>query len=328
MSAEPYDIVALGDAIVDVLARRDDAFLAACGVEKGTMRLLADADAAALARAMQDSGTVDEIPGGSAANTLAGVAAQGARARFIGQTGADRLGTVFAQHMDALRIDFDTPPVAEAPTGRCFILISPDAQRTMQTAPGASHLLTRDALDEDAIRSARILFLEGYLWGPDTPRGAMVRAIEIARRETRTVAFTLSDSIVIPGRRDSLARLVADGGVDILFANEYEACLMAGVPDAETAIAALAAQVPTLVVTKGAEGALAIAGGERVEIAAAPVDTVIDTTGAGDQFAAGFLAAHARGGDIAQCLHGGAEAAAAVIAHVGARPLMTEKGNG
>ncbi|WP_239806172.1 adenosine kinase [Croceicoccus hydrothermalis] len=326
MSAEPYDIVALGDAIVDVLARRDDAFLGACGVEKGTMRLLGDADAAALARAMHDSGTVDEIPGGSAANTLAGVAAQGARARFIGQTGADRLGTLFAQHMDALRVDFDTPPIADAPTGRCFILISPDAQRTMQTAPGASHLLTRDALDEDAIRSARILFLEGYLWGPETPRGAMVRAIEIARREQRKVAFTLSDSIVIPGRRDSLARLVADGGVDILFANEYEACLMAGVPDAEMAIAALAQQVPTLVVTKGAEGALAMAGGERVEIAAAPVETVIDTTGAGDQFAAGFLATHARGGDIAQCLHGGAAAAAAVIAHVGARPLMNPKG--
>ncbi|WP_066554982.1 adenosine kinase [Croceicoccus bisphenolivorans] len=321
MASEPLDIVALGDAIVDVLARRDDAFLDASGVTKGTMRLLSDGEAEALAQAMAGSGVVEEVPGGSAANTLAGAAAAGARCRFIGQTGDDRLGTLFAAHMHALDIRFDTPPIRHAPTGRCFILVSPDGERTMQTNPAASHRLNVDALDEGAIRAAKFLFLEGYLWGPDAPRAAMRRAIEIAHAEGRRIAFTLSDSIALPGRRDSLARLVADGGVDILFANEYEACLMAGVETPAEAIAKLGPQVPTLVLTKGAHGAMAIANGEKIEIPAAPVPEVVDTTGAGDQFAAGFMAAQVRGEDIRASLEHGARAAASVITHVGARPI-------
>ncbi|RVQ65781.1 adenosine kinase [Croceicoccus ponticola] len=321
MPDEPFDIVAIGDAIVDVLARRDDAFLAETGVAKGTMRLLQDAEADALVAAMRESGPVSEVPGGSAANTLAGAAAAGARCRFIGQTGDDRLGTLFGAHMHALEIAFDTPPLRHAPTGRCLILVSPDGERTMQTNPGASHHLTPDALDEEAIRAAKFLFLEGYLWGPETPRAAMRRAIEIAHAAGRRIAFTLSDSIALPGRRDSLAKLVADGGVDILFANEYEACLMANVDRPDQAIALLSAQVSTLVLTKGARGAMAIARGERVEIPAAPVPEVVDTTGAGDQFAAGFLAAQVRGDDLRGSLEHGARAAASVITHVGARPV-------
>lgn len=321
MAREPLDILALGDAIVDVLARRDDAFMAQSGVTKGTMRLLADADAEALASAMASSGRIEEVPGGSAANTLAGAAAAGARCGFVGQTGDDRLGTLFASHMHALDIEFDTPPLPHAPTGRCFILVSPDGERTMQTNPAASHRLTSGALDEEMIRSARFLFLEGYLWGPDTPRAAMRRAIELAHAEGRRIAFTLSDSIALPGRRDSLAKLVADGGVDILFANEYEACLMAGVDNPAEAIARLSPQVATLVLTKGPHGAMAVSNGDMVEVPAAPVPEVIDTTGAGDQFAAGFLAAQVRGEDIQASLEHGARAAASVITHVGARPI-------
>jgi len=324
MARESYDIVALGDAIVDVLARRSDRFLDECGVVKGTMRLLGDAEADHLVAAMFASGPVDEVPGGSAANTLAGAAAAGARCRFIGQTGADRLGELFAAHMHALNIDFDTPPLADAPTGRCLILVSPDGERTMQTNPAASHRLTTETLDEDAVRGAKMLFLEGYLWGPDTPRAAMRRAIEIAHAEGRRIAFTLSDSIALPGRRDSLARLVADGGVDVLFANEYEACLMAASATVEEAIARLAPQVTTLVLTRGADGAMAVHQGQRIEIPAVQVERVVDTTGAGDQFAAGFIAAQVRGMDAEESLRAGAQAAADIITRIGARPVALD----
>lgn len=317
---EPFDIIALGDAIVDVLARRDDAFLRARGVVKGTMTLVSDALAADLARALAAGGPVDEVPGGSAANTLAGAVAAGLRCGFVGQTGDDRCGALFAAEMRAQGIAFATPPLPGEATGRCFIVIGPDGERTMQTAPGASHRLHMGALDEATIRSARLLFLEGYLWGPKMPRAAMRRAIEWARGERRTIAFTLSDSIALPGRRDSLARLVADGGVDILFANEAEACLMAGTTEVDEALARLAPQVAMLVVTRGARGAVAIAAGERAEVPAVPVAQVVDTTGAGDQFAAGFLAAHVKGADMAAALAAGAQAAAAIIARVGARP--------
>ncbi|MDR7101651.1 adenosine kinase [Croceicoccus sp. BE223] len=321
MARESYDIVALGDAIVDVLAKRSDRFLDECGVVKGTMRLLGDAEADTLVAAMHASGPVDEVPGGSAANTLAGAAALGARCAFIGQTGADRLGDLFAAHMHALDIDFATPPLANVPTGRCLILVSPDGERTMQTNPAASHRLTAETLDEDAVRAARMLFLEGYLWGPDKPRAAMRRAIELAHAEGRAIAFTLSDSIALPGRRDSLAALVADGGVDVLFANEYEACLMAATATVEEAIARLSPQVPTLVLTRGAQGAMAIHAGERIEIPALQVEKVVDTTGAGDQFAAGFIAAQVRGLDVEASLRSGAAAAADIITRIGARPV-------
>lgn len=320
MASDALDIVAIGDAVVDVLARRDDVFLYAARLTKGTMRLLTDDEAEALAGAMAKSGAVEEMPGGAAANTLAGAAAAGARCRFIGQTGADRLGALFAAHLHALGITFDTPPTPAAPTGRCFVTITPDGERTMQTAPGASHLLAPEALDEGAIRAARVLFLEGYLWGPERPRAAMQRAMELARSGGGRIAFALTDSIALPGRRDSIAALVASGAVDVLFANEREAQILAGCGDGEAAIAALAGRVGKLVVTRGARGAVAVAGGQRVEVVAVPVANVVDTTGAGDQFAAGYLAKEVAGADLAAALAAGARAAAAVIGHVGARP--------
>jgi sugar/nucleoside kinase (ribokinase family) len=190
----------------------------------------------------------------------------------------------------------------------------------MNTSPGASHELTPQALDEALIRSAAVTFLEGYLWGPERPRAAMLRAAEIAHAAGRTVAFTLSESLCIPGRREGVRAMIDEGTVDILFGNEDEIRHLTGHGNLDASIAELAGSVATLVVTKGADGALAVEGGQRVEVAAAPVTRVVDTTGAGDLFAAGFLAARCRGRNLASCLEAGARCAAEIISHFGARP--------
>ena len=318
MTSPSLDIVAIGDAIVDVIATCDDRFLADRGLPKGQMQLLDAAAADALYAAM---GSARETSGGSAANSMAGVAAMGGRAGFIGQVADDQLGSIFRHDMHALGVRFDTPPIAgDAPTGRCLILVTPDAQRTMNTCPGASHLLRPEALDEALIRGAAVLYLEGYLWGPDLPRAAMERAVAIAHDAGREVAFTLSESVCIAGRREGFARMIETGGVDLLFANEDEARQLTGCGSLDEALGALAVKVPTLVVTRGAAGAIAVAQGVRTDVPAAPVARVVDTTGAGDLFAAGFLAARCRGAPVERCLQTGALAAAEIISHFGARP--------
>jgi sugar/nucleoside kinase (ribokinase family) len=312
------DIVAIGDAIVDVIATCEDSFLDANGLTKGSMQLLSPEQADALYDAM---GPAREISGGSAANSMAGVAALGLDAGFIGQVADDQLGAIFAHDMTSLGVRFETPPINDSlPTGRCLILVTPDAQRTMNTCPGASHELTPQRLDEQMIRSASITFLEGYLWGPERPRHAMLRAAQIAHEAGRTVAFTLSESLCIPGRKEGVLGMIDGGMVDVLFANEDEAMLLAGAGDLDGALAKLWPLVATLVVTRGPAGAMAIEGGSRVEIPAAPVEKVVDTTGAGDLFAAGFLAARCRARPLERCLEAGAQAAAEVISHFGARP--------
>jgi sugar/nucleoside kinase (ribokinase family) len=190
----------------------------------------------------------------------------------------------------------------------------------MNTCPGASHELTAARLDEDLIRSAAIVYLEGYLWGPDRPRAAMERAVAIAHDAGRKVAFTLSESVSIAGRKESFARMIDAGGIDLLFANEDELFQLAGRTDLEGALADIAAKVPTLVVTRGPAGAIAIEDGRRIDIPAAPLTTLVDTTGAGDLFAAGFLTARCKGTDLQRQLWTGAIAAAEVISHFGARP--------
>jgi sugar/nucleoside kinase (ribokinase family) len=312
------DVVAIGDAIVDVIATADDSFLATHGLTKGSMQLLSTEQADALYSAM---GPAREISGGSAANSMAGVAALGLDAGFIGQTANDQLGAIFAHDMTSLGVRFETPPLEDGlPTGRCLIVVTPDAQRTMNTCPGASHELTPAALNEQMIRSAAVTFLEGYLWGPERPRHAMLRAAQIAHEAERTVAFTLSESLCIPGRKEGVLGMIEGGMIDILFANEDEALLLAGATDLDAAVGRLQALVGTLIVTRGAAGALAIERGRRVEIRAAPVEKVVDTTGAGDLFAAGFLAARCRARPLERCLEAGALAAAEVISHFGARP--------
>ena len=319
MTSRNLDILAIGDAIVDVIATCDDEFLQQHALPKGSMQLLTPAEADRLYDAM---GSARETSGGSAANTMAGVAAMGGRAAFIGQVAKDQLGTIFAHDMRALGVQFDTPALAgDLPTGRCLILVTPDAQRTMNTCPGASHQLAPEALDEALIRSAAILYLEGYLFGPELPRRAMMRAVEFAHAAGNQVAFTVSDSVVLDGRRDGLLAMIEGGGIDLLFANEDEAMMLTGTSELDGAIAALQPNVPALVVTRGAAGALAIEKGTRTDVPAVQVQKVIDTTGAGDLFAAGFLAARAKGHGIDRQLMTGGIAAAEVIGHFGARPV-------
>jgi sugar/nucleoside kinase (ribokinase family) len=318
VTAPDLDVVAIGDAIVDVIAACDDSLLEERGLTKGSMRLLSPAEADELYAAM---GPAREVSGGSAANSMAGVAALGGRAAFIGQVADDQLGEIFAHDMTSLGVRFETPPLSGGPpTGRCLILVTPDAQRTMNTSPGASHELTPAALDEELIRSAAVTFLEGYLWGPEQPRAAMLRAAEIAHEADRTVAFTLSESLCIPGRREGVNSMIERGTVDILFGNEDEVRQLSGCGELDECLAALAGAVPTLIVTRGAAGAVGVEGGRRVEIPAAPVERVVDTTGAGDLFAAGFIAARCRGHGLERCLEAGSLAAAEVISHFGARP--------
>ena len=323
MADASLDILAMGDAIVDVIASCDDAFLTTHGLPKGSMQLLTPEDADRLYAAM---GVAREMSGGSAANSMAGVAAMGGRAAFIGQVAEDQLGLIFEHDMHALGVRFDTPSlVGGPPTGRCLILVTPDAQRTMNTCPGASHELSPDKLDRELIASAAILYLEGYLWGPDKPRAAMMEAVRIAHSAGRKVAFTLSESVCIAGRKEGFAQMIDSGGVDLLFANQDEALQLTGRLDLDHALTDLKAKVPTLVITRGPEGAIAIEHGEQISIPAAPVSEVVDTTGAGDLFAAGFLTARCKGASLERCLWTGAIAAAEVIKHFGARPITDLK---
>jgi sugar/nucleoside kinase (ribokinase family) len=266
-------------------------------------------------------GPAREISGGSAANTLAGMAALGAQCAFIGQVADDQLGAVFSHDIRAVGIDFDTPPrKGEPPTARCLIFVTPDAQRTMNTFLGASQFLPPAALDDATVASAAILYLEGYLWDPEEPRSAMRRAIEVARGAGRKVAFTASESFVIERHGDDFRALIEEGKIDILFVNEHELATLTGEKDFEAGVSAVAGKVPVLVATRSEKGAIATAGGQRAEVAAEPVARVVDTTGAGDLFAAGFLTGHARGESLERCLRMGAICAAEVISHYGARP--------
>ncbi|MXO86886.1 adenosine kinase [Altererythrobacter aurantiacus] len=318
MSEPRYDVIAIGNAIVDVIASCEDDLIEELGLNRGGMTLVDTERATELYDAM---GPAREISGGSAANTLAGLASLGAQCAFIGQVADDQLGEVFAHDIRAAGIDFDTEArEGEPPTGRCLIFVTPDGERTMNTFLGASQFLPEAALTEEAIRSASILYLEGYLWDPEEPRGAMRRAISVARGAGRKVAFTASESFVIDRHGDDFRALIEEGMIDILFVNEGELATLTGETEFEDGIAALKDKLPVLVATRGPNGAVALAGGERAEVAAEPVAKVVDTTGAGDQFAAGFLSGHVKGEPLERCLRRGALAAAEVIAHYGPRP--------
>ena len=318
MTQPVLDVVAIGNAIVDVIARSDDAFLASHALAKGSMQLI-DADTAEAL--YDDMGAAMEVSGGSAANTLAGLAALGKTCGFIGQVRDDVLGKVFSHDIRALGIRYDTPVRTQEPgTARCLVLVTPDAQRTMNTFLGASQYLPASAIDLDLIASAGILYLEGYLWDPEEPRAAMRAAIDAARGAGRKVAFTLSDGFVIDRHRDDFLALIEGGQIDILFSNEGEICALAQTEDFEAALARFAPKVPLLISTRSEKGAVAIAGGARFSCSAQAVEHVVDTTGAGDLFAAGFLAGYVEGLPVEACLKLGAAAAAEIISHYGARP--------
>ena len=324
MTNPRYDVVAIGNAIVDVLAHTDDAFITAEGMAKGSMQLMFSPQEADALYAKMASGI--EASGGSAANTVAGIAALGGQCGFIGQLADDQLGQVFAHDIRAMGVAFNTPARAGEPTtARCLIFVTPDGQRTMNTFLGASQFLPAAALDHDLIADSAILYLEGYLWDPEEPRAAMRAAIDTARAAGRRVAFTLSDVFCISRHRADFLALMADGLIDILFANEAEILSLMETDDVEAAVARAAAQVPLLVVTRSEKGAMAIAGTTRAEVPAEPIDAIVDTTGAGDLFAAGFLHGQAQGLGLEASLRMGAICAAEIISHFGARPMCDLK---
>jgi len=324
VTAPVHDVVAIGNAIVDILAQAEDSFIEEIGVAKGSMQLMFSPEEADALYAKMGPGR--EVSGGSAANTVAGIAALGGRCAFIGQVADDQLGQVFAHDLRATGVDFGTEVRAGQPTtARCLIFVTPDGQRTMNTFLGASQFLPEKALDRDVIAGGAILYLEGYLWDPEEPRAAMRAAIGIARDAGRKVAFTLSDVFCISRHGGDFRKLIAEGLIDILFANENELLALAELDDCEEAIAKIAAQVPVLVVTRSEKGAIAVSNGERAAVPAEPIEKVVDTTGAGDLFAAGFLHGQAQGWSLEKSLKLGAVCAAEIISHYGARPEVNMK---
>jgi sugar/nucleoside kinase (ribokinase family) len=313
-----YEVLAIGNAIVDVIAPAADADVERLGMAKGGMTLIDTDRAHELYDAM---GPARELSGGSAANTLAGLAALGAKCAFVGQVAQDQLGEVFAHDIRAGGIAFETPARGgDLATARCLIFVTPDGQRTMNTYLGASQFLPAAALDDATVASAAVLYLEGYLWDPEEPRQAMRRAIAAARAAGRKVAFTLSDGFVIARHGDDFRALIEAGQIDILFANEHELAALTGIEDFDEGIRHLGGKVPTVVVTRSENGAHAYQGGTHVSVPAEPVAQVVDTTGAGDLFAAGFLFGHVRGLSLETSLKLGAVCAAEIISHYGARP--------
>ncbi|MDB5512482.1 MAG: PfkB domain protein [Enterovirga sp.] len=318
MTTSGLDILALGNAIVDVLARADERFLADQSLAKGSMQLIDEARSATLYGAM-GPGTV--VSGGSAANTAVGAAALGAKVGFVGKVRNDELGRMFTHDLNAVGVRFDTAAAADGPsTASCLILVTPDGERTMNTYLGACQTLGPDDVDEATVKSARIVYLEGYLWDPPAAKDAFRKAARIAHEAGNRVALTLSDAFCVGRYRAEFRELLRDGSIDILFANIHELKSLYETEDDEAAIAGLKAERVLGVVTRSADGAIVVRDGAVTAVPAHPVEQVVDTTGAGDLFAAGFLAGLARDLDDASCARLGCLAAAEVIGHLGARP--------
>jgi sugar/nucleoside kinase (ribokinase family) len=317
-----FDVLCVGNALVDVIAHADEAFLDRHGMAKGGMQLIEDADAHAL---YADMGPGVEISGGSAANTAAGIASFGGSVAFVGKVADDQLGEVFAHDLRAVGVSFDTRPASEAEaagaaTGRCLILVTPDAQRTLNTYLGMAGRIAPDDIDPDLVAQAAVVYCEGYLWDQPDAKAAIAKAMDAARAAGRKVAFTLSDGFCVDRHRAEFLEL-AEGRVDVLFANEVEICSLYETDDFDEALERVAGQVEIACLTRSEKGSLVVTGdGQRIEVPAAPVDEVVDTTGAGDLYAAGFLHGLTAGLDLAECGRLASLAAAEVIAHVGARP--------
>src|SRR6516164_708449 len=318
MAATRFDVLGIGNAIVDVIARTDDAFLAKQKMRKGTMRLIDEAQAAGLYDAM---GPAVEVSGGSAANTIVGAASLGARAAFIGKVKDDELGRVFAHDIRAVGVAFATPPASAGPsTARCYVLVTPDGERTMNTYLGAAQDLHPNDIDAAAIAAAQIIYLEGYLWDPPHAKEAFLKAAKIAHDAERDVALTLSDAFCVDRYRAEFLDLIRNGTVDLVFANEHELHSLYQTSDFETALKALREDAKAAVVTRSAKGSIVVTREETDTVPACPIDRVVDATGAGDLFAAGFLVGLARGTDYRTAARLGALAAAEIIQHLGARP--------
>lgn len=315
--ATPLDVLGIGNAIVDVLSPTDDATITRHELPKGAMTLIDAERAEALYAQM---GPAVEASGGSCANTVAGIASLGGRAAYIGRVRDDELGRIFTHDIRAAGVDFGTPPAADGPgTARCLIMVTPDAQRTMSTYLGASVELGPEDVDPDLVASADVTYLEGYLWDPPRAKEAFRIAIGAAHAAGRRVSFTLSDPFCVERHRDEFRALV-DGEVDVLFANQNEIEALYETADLDAAVAAVRGRCEIAVITRSEHGSLVVTADEVHEVPAAPVERVVDTTGAGDLFAAGFLFGLTRGRPLAECARIGGLAAAEVISHYGARP--------
>jgi len=317
MAEKTLDVVGIGNAIVDVLAHETDGGIAGLGLAKGTMTLVDEHQAHRLYEAM---GPAVEISGGSAANTMVGIVSCGGRAGFIGKVRNDQLGGIFRHDIRAAGVDFDTPPAKDGPpSARCLIFVTPDAQRTMQTYLGAAVELGPADIDAAHVASAGITYLEGYLWDSPSAREALVKAAHIARAAGRQVAFTLSDPFCVDRHREAFRAFVTHH-VDILFANEAEVQSLYLAASFDEALQAVRGACAIAALTRSSRGAVVLRGDEVHVIDAAPVKAVVDTTGAGDLYAAGFLYALSKGKDLGTAGRMGALAAAEIIGHFGARP--------
>jgi sugar/nucleoside kinase (ribokinase family) len=323
MSAPRYDVLGIGNAIVDVIARTEDDFLAAQGMHKGGMALIDEARAATIYDAM---GPATESSGGSAANTIVGVASFGGRAAFVGKVKDDVLGKAFAHDIRAARVTFDTKAATSGPsTARCYIMVTPDGERTMNTYLGAAQELTPSDIDEAQIAASHIVYLEGYLWDPKSAKEAFVKAATIAHGAGRQVALTLSDSFCVDRYRDEFLDLMRKGTVDLVFANEAELHSLYQTSDFDTALKQLRANTKLGVVTRSEKGCVVASKDGVVAVPASPIQKLVDTTGAGDLFAAGFLFGLVRNAGHENAGRLGALAAAEVIQHIGARPQASLK---
>ncbi len=317
MADASIDVTGIGNAIVDVLAHAEDAFIVAQGLTKGTMALIDEARARSLYAQMAQA---VQMSGGSVANSMAGLASLGGRAAYIGKVARDPLGEVFSHDIRAVGVHFESAASASGvPTARCFVLVSPDAQRTLNTSLGACLELGPDDIDAALIARSKVVYLEGYLWDPPAAKEAFVKAATLARRAGRKVALSLSDPFCVQRHRKELEELV-EQHVDILFANEHEVCALYEAPHLEQAMAAVRGRCELSVLTLSEKGSVVLAGDETFAVQAAKVDKVVDTTGAGDLYAAGFLRGYTTGRSPAECGKLGALCAAEIISHFGARP--------
>jgi sugar/nucleoside kinase (ribokinase family) len=314
-----FDVLGIGNAIVDVISRADDGFLAQHGLVKGSMMLIDEQRAETLYSAM---GPGIEVSGGSCGNTMAGVASFGGKGAYIGKVRDDQLGKVFGHDISAIGVSFDTPRAKSGPsTARCLILVTPDAQRTMNTYLGACTGLGPDDIDARLVGSAQVTYVEGYLWDAPAAKQAVLKAFDAAHASGRLVSITLSDSFCVDRYRDEFRDLVRNQ-IDILFGNEAEIKSLYQVDSFEEAMAATRREAKIAVLTRSDKGSIVLKGGETWAVPAAPVAKVVDTTGAGDLFASGFLFGFTHGKPLAECARLGGLAAAEVISHVGARPEL------
>jgi sugar/nucleoside kinase (ribokinase family) len=329
MTDQQYDVTGLGNAIVDVIASVDDRFLLTHGIAKGGMTLIDEFRARELLKALADhqqtGSALHEVAGGSAANTMAGIASLGGNGVYVGKVFDDRLGKVFGTSMASLGMTFTTAPASSgSSTATCLIAVTPDGQRSMSTYLGACRELTQADIDETQVAAARILYIEGYLWDQDEAKDAARKAIAATKRAGGSIALSLSDSFCVGRFRDEFLQLL-DKDVTVLFANEDEAKALFEAEDFADVVKAAQKWGGIAALTRSAKGCVIVEGGVAHEIPAAPVARVIDTTGAGDQFAAGFLYGLTHGKGLADCGRLGALAAAEVISHYGARPETSLK---